>query len=156
MMKLYLIDDRGSTGEYADFLNAHRESLPAFELEVFTHYSPLLDAVNRQMPSAILADMRFDMIPAEELYGDIDALANTEQFCGNRDRAEAQIRGMQGLLVCRLLRERQVRVPEILFASLPPQIAANVTRSLAPIRIIEGLILNDVREALREIALFGG
>ncbi|MBR4986802.1 MAG: hypothetical protein IKY83_13805 [Proteobacteria bacterium] len=153
-MKLYLIDDRGVTGEYADFLNAHRDSLPSFELEVFTHFSPLLDAIHRQMPSAILADMRFDMIPTEELYGDIDALANTEQFCGNRERAEAQIRGMQGLLICRALREQRIGVPEILFASLAPQIAANVVRRLAPIRIIEGLILSDVRDALREIAVF--
>lgn len=155
-MKLYLIDDRGETGEYADFLNAHRESLPAFELEVFTHFAALLEAVRREMPGAILADMRFEMIPADELYGDIDALANTEQFCGNRDRAEAQIRGMQGLLVCRALREQQVRVPMILFASLSPGVEANVKRQLAPIRIIEGLILSDVREALREIVVFGG
>lgn len=155
-MKLYLIDDRGETGEYADFLNAHRESLPEFELEVFTHFASLLEAVRREMPGAILADMRFDMIPADELYGDIDALANTEQFCGNRDRAEAQIRGMQGLLVCRALREQQVRVPMILFASLAPGVEANVKRQLAPIRIIEGLILSDVREALCEIVVFGG
>ncbi len=153
-MKLYLVDDRGIHGEYADFLHAHSESLPAFQLEVFTHWQALFNAINQQIPTAVLADMRFDAIPKEELYGDIEGLANTERFCGNIERAEAQVRGMQGMLICRALREHQIRVPIILFASLAPQIKKNITQSLAPITVIEGLILNDVRKALRDIAVF--
>lgn len=153
-MRLYLVDDRGKTGEYADFLHAHAESLPSFELEVFTHWQTLFDAINEQPPAAVLADMRFDEIPTSELYGDIEALANSERFGGNVERAETQIRGMQGLLICRALREHGVRVPIILFASLAPQILKNITQTLAPITVIEGLILTDVRKALRDIAVF--
>ena len=151
-MRIYIVDDRGNHGEYADFLEAHRASLPEFSLSVFTHWSALYDAVCAQPPSAIIADMRFDEIPREELYGDIAGLA--EKFGGNEERAEAQVRGMQGLLICRALREHGVRVPIILFASLAPNVATQVSRTLAPIRIIEGLILQDVRAALREVVLF--
>lgn len=153
-MRLYLVDDRGVSGEYADFLHAHSETLPSFELEVFTHWQALYEAIQQQEPTAVLADMRFDAIPSSELYGDIEGLANTERFGGNIERAEAQIRGMQGLLICRALREHKVRVPIILFASLAPQIQKNVTQSLAPITVIEGLIINDVRKALRDITVF--
>lgn len=153
-MLIYLVDDRGANGEYAEFLYAHRESLPKYSLEVFTCWSELLEAIHRQSPGVILADMRFDLIPTECLYGDIDALANTDRFCGNKERAEAQIRGMQGLIICRALRENNISVPIILFASLAPQIKSNVSKSLAPIRIIEGLMINEVRASLREIIAF--
>lgn len=153
-MLIYLVDDRGSIGEYAEFLHAHRESLPKFSLKVFTCWNDLITAIQQQSPNVILADMRFDAIPAENLYGDIDGLANTVRFCGNRERAEAQIRGMQGLIICRALRENNITVPIILFASLAPQIKTNVTKSLAPIRIIEGLMINEVRTSLREIVSF--
>ena len=153
-MLIYLVDDRGSNGEYAEFLHAHRESLPQFSLEVFTCWNELLSAIRQKSPSVILADMRFDLIPTECLYGDIEGLANTDRFCGNRERAEAQIRGMQGLIICRALRENNISVPIVLFASLAPQIKTNVTKSLAPIRIIEGLMINEVRSSLREIVVF--
>ena len=153
-MLIYLVDDRGANGEYAEFLHAHRDSLPKFSLEVFTCWNDLLAAIRHQLPGVILADMRFDLIPTESLYGDIDGLANTDRFCGNRERAEAQIRGMQGLIICRALRENNITVPIILFASLAPQIKANISKSLAPIRIIEGLMINEVRSSLREIVVF--
>jgi FixJ family two-component response regulator len=153
-MLIYIVDDRGIHGEYAEFLHAHKDSLPAFELEVFTHWQTLYEAILNKRPSAILADMRFDAIDRSELYGDIEGLANTDRFCGNTERAEAQIRSMQGMLICRALREHQITVPIILFASLAPAIQKNVTQTLQPIRIIEGLILHDVRDALREIVVF--
>lgn len=151
-MLIYIVDDRGTHGEYADFLRAHRESLPAFELEVFTHWQALYDAMNQKMPSVVVADMRFDAIPREELYGDIEGLANT--FCGNVERAEAQVRGMQGMLICRALREHGMHMPILLFASLPPNVKAQISKTLAPIRVIEGLVIHEVREALREIVVF--
>ena len=153
-MLIYIVDDRGIHGEYVEFLHAYSGRLPSFETEVFTHWQALYEAISRRQPDVVMADMRFDATPSDELYGDIDGLAQTSQFGGNRDRAEAQIRGMQGLLICRALREHQIRVPIILFASLPAQSVQNVQRMLQPIRVIEGLILNDVRDALREIVMF--
>ena len=153
-MLIYLVDDRGIEGEYADFLCAHAQSLIAFELEVFTHWTALCQAIEQRKPDVILADMRFDMIPREELYGDIEGLANTERFCGNLARAEAQVRGMQGLLICRALREIKCHIPIILFASIEPAIEQQITRTLAPLKVIKGLILADVRKALREIEMF--
>ena len=153
-MLIYLVDDRGIEGEYADFLYAHAQSLIAFELEVFTHWTALCQAIEQRKPDVILADMRFDMIPREELYGDIEGLANTERFCGNLARAEAQVRGMQGLLICRALREIKCHIPIILFPSIDPAIEQQITRTLAPLKVIKGLILADVRKALREIEMF--
>ena len=151
-MLIYIVDDRGVHGEYADFLNAHQSCLPAFELEVFTHWSALYEAIQKKMPSLIVADMRFDESPREELYGDIEGLA--ERFCGNVERAEAQVRGMQGMLICRALREHGVKQPIILFASIAPNVSAQLTRTLAPLRVIEGLMLDEVRSALREVVVF--
>ncbi len=153
-MLIYIVDDRGIEGEYVEFLHAHRKSLPSFEVEVFTHWQSLYEAIERRHPSVIVADMRFDAIPKEELYGDIEGLAATSQFCGNLERAEAQVRGMQGLFICRALREHRVTVPIILFARLSSQVEQNVTRSLGPLRVIEGLKLSDVRRALREVVVF--
>lgn len=153
-MLIYLVDDRGVQGEYADFLHAHAQSLISFELKVFTHWAALYQAIEQQKPDVILADMRFDMIPKEELYGDIEGLAATEQFCGNLERAEAQVRGMQGLLICRALREHKIATPIILFASIAPAIERQISSSLAPIKVIQGLILADVRQTLREIEMF--
>lgn len=151
VMRIYLIDDRGKEGEYAGFLHAHKTSLPIFELEVFTHWAALLDAIHLQMPDVILADMRFDETPTAQLYGDIDALANSDRFCGNRERAEAQIRGMQGLMICKALRENHVQVPILLFASLAPQVAAHAIKTLSPLSIVEGLRLGAVRTFLTEL-----
>lgn len=153
-MLIYIVDDRGIEGEYVEFLHAHRESLPSFEVKVYTHWQALYEAIEERHPSVILADMRFDATPKEALYGDIEGLAATSQFCGNLERAEAQIRGMQGLLICRALREHHVKEPIILFASLSPQVEQNVRRSLSPLRVIEGLKLSEVRSALREVAVF--
>ena len=150
-MRIYLVDDRGIDGEYAAFLNTYKDRFPPFSLDVFTHWTPLLNAIQLNQPDLILADMRFDEIKREQLYGDIDALANSERFCGNTERAEAQIRGMQGLLICRALREHQIQIPIILFATLNPLVVENILKSLAPIRIIKGLILDDIMRALEDI-----
>lgn len=149
-LSIYLIDDLGEIGEYAGFLNAHATSLPKFQVRIFTHYAALQQAIAQSTPDFILADMRFDTIPTSQLHGDIDALALSEAFGGNRQRAEAQIRGMQGLLICRALREDGYTKPIILFASLPQHVAEHVTRTLAPLQIIQGLILSDVKRALQE------
>ena len=151
-MNIYLIDDLGDSGEYAGFLMAHRAVLPQFTLHIFTHLQALLDAIHTQMPDVLLADMRFDNIPLSQLYGDIQGLAQTEAFCGNFERAEAQVRGMQGLLICRGLRAEHIPIPIILFASLPPSIIEHVSQTLAPIHIIEGLILKHVKTILEVIA----
>lgn len=150
-MLMYLVDDLGESGEYAGFLNAHRGVLPSFELRIFTHYQALLDAVKSQMPDILLADMRFDSTPCHELYGDIDGLAQTEAFGGNVERAESQVRGIQGLLICRALRENGFTKPIILFSSLPSYTVNQITQTLSPIYIIEGLILRDVKAVLHQI-----
>ena len=150
-MRFYLVDDRGINGEYAAFLHTYRDRFPAYSLDVFTHWDALYTAIGNHAPDLILADMRFDEIPREQLYGDIEALANSERFCGNTERAEAQVRGMQGLLISRALREHQIHTPIILFASLKPSVAANILETLAPIRIIEGLILDEIVKAFGEL-----
>lgn len=150
-MLVYLVDDLGENGEYAGFLQTYRMELPQFDLHVFDNYHSLIHAVTKKMPDVILADMRFDTTPRDMLYGDIDGLAESDAFCGNKTRAEAHVRGMQGLLICRALRESKIAVPIILFASLPQNVAAHVSKTLAPITIIEGLIFNRVRESLEKI-----
>lgn len=92
--------------------------------------------------------MRFDTTPIDKLYGDIEGLANSLAFCGNYASAEAHVRGMQGLLICRELRMAGVKAPIILFASLPPNVAQNINTTLAPFTLIEGLILRDVKKTL--------
>ena len=150
-MRIYLVDDRGRDGEYMAFIHAYHSLLPEYTMEVFTHWQPLFDAIQHEPPDLILADMRFDLVTREQLYGDIEALANSEHFGGNTERAEAQVRGMQGLLVCRALRENCVQIPIILFASLAPNVEQNVVQKLAPIRIIKGLILEEILQAMREL-----
>lgn len=147
-MLIYLVDDRGKDGEYAGFLHAHKDSLPVFSLEVFTHWSALYHAILERQPDVILADMRFDETPVDALYGDITALANSDRFCGNKERAEAQIRGMQGLLICRALREHRIFVPILLFASLAPQVSQHAVETLSPMMIVEGLRIAVVRQFL--------
>ena len=100
------------------------------------------------MPDLIILDMRFDEITRDQLYGDIEALANTEHFCGNTERAEAQVRGMQGLLISRAIREHNIQVPIILFASLAPNVEKHVMETLRPISIIKGLILDEIIKAI--------
>ena len=90
--------------------------------------------------------------PRGELYGDIDGLAQTEAFGGNVGRAEAQVRGMQGLLICRALRQSGFQNPIILFASLAQNITDHLRLTLAPIHVIEGLILRDVKAVLEGIS----
>ena len=147
-MLIYLVDDRGEEGEYSGFLYAHKDSLPPFELQVFTHWAALHKAIETQTPNIIFADMRFDETSTADLYGDIEALANTDRFCGNKSRAEIQIRGMQGLMICRALREHHIDVPILLFASLPPQVANHAIQTLAPMTIVEGLRIKVVRDFL--------
>ncbi len=150
-MRIYLVDDRGINGEYAAFWHTYKDRFPVFTLDVFTHWASLYQAIQDALPDLIIADMRFDEIHRDQLYGDIEALANSERFCGNRERAETQIRGMQGLLICRALREHQIHTPIILFATLQPQIVANIVQTLAPIRIIKGLILDQILAAYNDI-----
>ena len=147
-MIIYLIDDRGPKGEYANFLQAYAGELPALELKVFTHWQALIDAIAERSPDGILADMRFDETPREELYGDIEALANTDQFCGNIARAESQIRGMQGLLILRALRERHIMVQAILFAPFAENVRRRITAQTPNLTIIDGLRLEPIREPL--------
>ncbi len=147
-MLLYLIDDRGARGEYANFITAYEAQLPPLKFEVFTHWSALWDAISKKAPDGLLADMRFDETPLSQLYGDIDALADTDQFCGNRERAEAQIRGMQGLLIIRALRERGCEVPAILFAPFPDPIRNRIMAQTLHLTIIDGLIFNDIKTVL--------
>jgi len=148
-MLVYLVDDRGPRGEYASFLNAYAQALPHMTLAVYTHWATLFEAIQVERPACLLADMRFDETPAEKLYGDIVALANTEQFCGNLERAEAQIRGMQGLIIIRALRERGIDVPAILFAPFSQDVRARILTQLAPIQIIDGLVFREVQTALK-------
>lgn len=152
LMRIYLIDDLGKNGEYAGFLNTYRTELPPFDLSIFDHYASLKSAIDVCPPDVVLADMRFDTTPVDKLYGSIEGLANSDAFCGNLASAEAYVRGMQGLLICRALRVVGVRVPIILFASLPPNVAQNVLATLAPFTLIEGLILRDVKKALEGIS----
>ena len=150
-MRIYLVDDRGQNGEYLAFIHAYRGQMPEYTMDVFTHWQPMFDAIIKNPPDLILADMRFDLVTREQLYGDIDALANSEHFGGNYERAEAQVRGMQGLLISRALRDNHISVPIILFASLAPKVEQNVIQKLAPIRIIKGLILEEILQAMREL-----
>ena len=147
-MIIYLIDDRGPKGEYANFLQAYAGELPALELKVFTHWQALIDAIAERSPDGIFADMRLDETPREELYGDIEALANTDQFCGNIARAESQIRGMQGLLILRALRERHIMVQAILFAPFAENVRRRITAQTPNLTIIDGLRLEPIRETL--------
>lgn len=149
-MLVYLVDDRGSRGEYANFLHAYVNRLPRFELQVFTHWASLLAALNASKPDCILVDMRFDETPREQLYGDIEALANTDQFCGNLEGAEAQIRGMQGLLIVRAIRDHGSTSPIVLFGNLPSTIRAQVIAKAAPLDVLEGLIFDELRVVLEK------
>ncbi len=107
----------------------------------------LQPVLQTQKPNLFLLDMRFEKTPVEQLYGDIDAIANNQVFCGNRSRAEAMLRSMQGLLIAKALRN-QYKIPIILFASLEREQRKRAQIQLAPIQIIEGLILSDVKNAL--------
>jgi len=147
-MRIYLIDDRGSRGEYANFLQAYVQELPPLQLSVFTHWAQLFDALQTSLPDGILADMRFDETPRELLYGDIEALANTDQFCGNLTRAEAQIRGMQGLLILRALREKNINIPAILFAPFADNVRTRIMAQTPNLTIIDGLRFDLVRATL--------
>ncbi len=149
-MLIYLVDDRGARGEYANFIQAYSVLLPPIELCVFTHWEALYSAVESRRPDGLLADMRFDETPTDQLYGDIGALANTDQFCGNRARAEAQVRGMQGLMIVRALRERGVDVPAILFAPFPENVRARIIAQTPNLDIIEGLRFEAVKAVLEQ------
>lgn len=147
-MLIYIIDDRGPRGEYANFIQAYETELPPLEFKVFTHHQALVDAIAHKTPDGILADMRFDETPLELLYGDIDALADTDQFCGNKERAEAQIRGMQGLLIIRALRERGILIPAILFAPFPDPVRNRIMAQTPNLTIIDGLLLHEIKTIL--------
>ncbi len=147
-MRIYLIDDRGPRGEYANFLQAYARELPPIQLSVFTHWAQLLTAIQNSLPDGILADMRFDQTPRDLLYGDIEALANNDQFCGNLERAEAQIRGMQGLLILRALREKNIQVPAILFAPFADNVRTRIMAQTPNLTIIDGLRFEPVRSTL--------
>ena len=150
-MLIYLIDDRGQDSEYQAFIHAYRAQLPAYSMKVFTHWNEMYQAISEQKPDLILADMRFDLIPSEQLYGDIQSLAQSDHFGGNVERAEIQVRGIQGLLICRALRDHHIDTPIILFASLTEAVTRNALNTLAPICIIKGLILDEIIQALHTL-----
>ena len=150
-MLIYLIDDRGQDSEYKAFIHAYRAQFPAYTMEVFTHWNEMYNAIERQKPDLFLSDMRFDLIHPEQLYGDIQGLAQSDHFGGNIERAETQVRGLQGLLICRALRDHHINTPIILFASLAENVANNAIRTLAPICIIKGLILDEILQAMHTL-----
>ncbi len=147
-MLTYLVDDRGSRGEYAHFLQAHGERLPPLSLEVFCTWTDVAQRLQAQRPDLVLLDMHFDETAPEALCGDLDALASSARFGGDRVRAEAQLRRLQGVFILQALRRLPWHGPAVLFGSLPPQQAERLLDQHGPLRIVEGLIFDAVREAL--------
>ena len=147
-MRTFLIDDRGPAGEYAHFLKAHREQLPLLELRVFSSWAAVTGPLAESPPQLVLLDMHFDDGPIEDLCGDIEALAASERFGGDRARAEAQMRRHQGVFMVQALRDGDFAGPIILFGSLPKAQAERLLERYAPLKIVEGLIFEAVRESL--------
>lgn len=147
-MLTMLVDDRGASGEYAHFLEAHQEHLPALELEVLSNWRELEPRLAASTPDLILLDMRFDTGSAEGLAGDLDALAQSARFGGDRQRAEAQLRKMQGVFLLQALRGAGFAGPVILFGSLPSSQAARLVQRYSPLRLVEGLLYEGVRKSL--------
>lgn len=147
-MRTFLVDDRGSAGEYAHFLEAHREQLPALELKVFSSWLAVSGPLEESPPELVLLDMHFDDGPVEGLCGDIEALAASPRFGGDRARAEAQMRRHQGVFMVQALREGEFEGPIILFGSLPKAQKERLLERYAPLKIVEGLIFEAVRESL--------
>lgn len=148
-MRTYLVDDRGAGGEYAHFLAAHGDRLPGIELQVLTNWSQLVAQLEVLEPHLILLDMHFDEGPAEALCGDLETLSNSARFSGDRERAEAQLRRMQGVFIVQALRENAgYRGPIILFGTLPRPQSDRLLEKYAPLRIVEGLLFEGVRESL--------
>jgi len=147
-MNTILVDDRGPKGEYAYFLRAHRERLPPLELDVLTNWRDLEAQLAVQHPELVLLDMRFDDGRVEDFAGDLDALARSARFAGDRQRAEAQLRRVQGVFLLQALRQSRFQGPIILFGTLPEQQSTRLCQRLAPLIILEGLLFEGVREAL--------
>lgn len=147
-MRTYLVDDRGADGEYAHFLKAHGDRLPEVELHVLSNWTQLQEHLALQPPHLVLLDMHFDEGPAEALCGDLDTLSTSARFSGDRDRAEAQLRRLQGVFIAQALRETGYEGPIVLFGTLPRQQSDRMLEKYGPLRIVEGLIFEGVREAL--------
>ena len=148
-MLTYLVDDRGGRGEYAHFLDAHSDRLPRLDLAVFSCWRQLEGALRESRPALVLLDMHFDEGEVEDLFGDVEKLAASARFAGDHARAEAQLRKLQGAFIVQGLRERSLFVgPIILFGSLPKQQAERMKAEFGPLSIVEGLIYDEVRQAL--------
>ena len=93
--------------------------------------------------------MRFDDGPVDRLAGDLDALTRSARFGGDAQRAEAQLRGLQGVFLLQSLRdEAHYAGPIILFGTLPKAQSDRLLLRYAPLRILDGLLFEGVREAL--------
>jgi hypothetical protein len=148
-MQASVVDDRGMQGEYVHFLKAHRERLPPLSLDVHTSWRSFTASLSVQMPDLVLLDMRFDDGPVDQLAGDVEALTRSARFGGDRARAEAQIRGLQGVFILQALRDEvSLRVPVILFGTLPKVQSDRLLERYGPVRILDGLLFEGVREAL--------
>jgi CheY-like chemotaxis protein len=148
-MRAVVVDDRGAQGEYAHFLKAHHNRLPPLTLDVYTSWRAFTASLAAATPDLILLDMRFDDGPVEHLAGDLDALTRSARFSGDRARAEAQLRGIQGVFILQALRDdRHLRAPVILFGTLPKVQSDRLLERYGPLRILDGLLFEGVREAL--------
>lgn len=144
----YLVDDRGENGEYLHFLRAHGDRLQELELEVVTNWVELRDRMSMERPELILLDMQFDQGAVRDLCGDLNALASSARFGGDVQRAEAQLRRLQGVFILQALRGTGFRGPIVLFGTLPEAQAERLLSQYGPLRIVEGLLYEGVREAL--------
>lgn len=149
-MKTFLVDDRGIKGEYAHFLRAHQSRIPTLTLSVFDSWAAVKARLDEDgLPQLILLDMRFDDGPVENLAGDLHALANSTRFAGDASRAEVQLRRLQGVFLLQALREEAgYSGPVVLFGTLPRGQAQRLLKRYAPLKILEGLLFEGVREAL--------
>jgi len=148
-MRTYLVDDRGPGGEYAHFLRAHRERLPDIELQVFSNWEELERLIDAERPELVLLDMHFDDGPVEALCGDLDKLSESARFAGDRDRAEAQLRRVQGVFIVQALRDAGFAGPIVLFGTLPAPQSERLIERFGPLMIVEGLLFEGVRKALK-------
>jgi len=100
------------------------------------------------MPELLLLDMQFDEGEADTLCGDLESLAQSVRFGGDRERALAQLRRFQGVFLAQCARKLAFGGPIVLFGTLPSQQAERLVATQAPLRILEGLLFEPVREAL--------
>ncbi|MFA5624935.1 MAG: hypothetical protein WC966_07760 [Bradymonadales bacterium] len=149
-MLVYLVDDRGTRGEYMHFLKAYAQQLPPLVLHVFTHWDALNKAIQNRVPDAVILDMRFDETPLALLV-DAKDLASGAPKSNEDAMKESRVRDNQGVLILRALRAEQYKMPVILFAALAPKQEERLLDVAAPLYIIEGLILSELRDTLDKI-----